>query len=287
MEAILTEFQSWFTPENLKLWMGAFLIFVVGLVVSSFLSRGVARLLGRNAGDQHVAVLRRVVFYGLFVGTVALVFSYLGFDLTVLLGAAGVLTVAIGFASQTSASNVISGLFLLGERPFVVGDILQIGETTGEVVSIDLLAVKLRTFDNLSVRVPNESLLKTNFTNLTHYPIRRYDLQLRFELGEDLERARKILFEVADANPICLDEPRPLFIFQGFGDSWLNVQFSVWTTTGNFLALRNEIVSQIKPALERANIDMPVPRRMLSGDSLNSPVIVEVSGDRRARNSED
>ena len=82
--------------------------------------------------------------------------------------AAGLLTVALGFAAQTSASNLISGLFLLGERPFVVGDVIRLASgITGEVVGIDLLSVKIRTFDNLLVRVPNETLLKSELTNLT------------------------------------------------------------------------------------------------------------------------
>ncbi len=269
--------------ETLQSWIGAFLILVVGLILSSLLSRGIARFLGRTAGDQHVAVLRRIVFYGLALVTIGMVLTHLGFDLTVLLGAAGVLTVAIGFASQTSASNVISGLFLLGERPFVVGDVLRIDQITGEVVSIDLLSVKLRTFDNLSVRVPNETLLKTNFTNLTHYPIRRYDLQLRFELDEDLNRVEEALFAVADSNPLCLDEPRPLFIFQGFGDSWLNVQFSVWASTKNYLEIRAEIIKEIKAAFENEGIESPLPRRVISGIGADSAVILDISQDGRPR----
>jgi hypothetical protein len=83
-----------------------------------------------------------------------------GLKLGVLPGAAGILTVAIGFASQTSASNLISGLFVIAERPFVVGDIIRVAETTGEVLSVDLLSVKIRTFDNLYVRIPNEGIIR-------------------------------------------------------------------------------------------------------------------------------
>ena len=78
----------------------------------------------------------------------------LGFSLGVLVGTAGILTVAIGFASQTSMSNLISGLFLIGEQSFAVGDIIKIDQITGVVLSIDLLSTKLRTFDNTYVRLP-------------------------------------------------------------------------------------------------------------------------------------
>ena len=137
----------------------------------------------------------------------------LGFSLAVIMGAAGVLTVALGFASQTTASNLISGLFLIGERSFEIGDLIRVGTTTGEVLSIDALSVKLRTFDNLFVRIPNESLIKSEVTTLTRFPIRRLDLLLGVAYKEDIGRVQKVLTEVADRNPLCLDEPPPLFIF--------------------------------------------------------------------------
>ncbi|MEZ4461280.1 MAG: mechanosensitive ion channel [bacterium] len=81
---------------------------------------------------------------------------------------------------------MISGLFLLGERPFVVGDTLQINDTVGEVVSIDLLSVTIRTFDNLAVRVPNETLLKTTFSEPDAFlPIRPLDILLGVAYRED------------------------------------------------------------------------------------------------------
>src|SRR5690606_3033117 len=129
----------------------------------------------------------------------------LGFSLSVLLGAAGVLSVALGFASQTSASNLISGLFLIGEQPFQLGDTIKVGNTTGEVLSIDLLSVKLRTFDNLYVRIPNESLIKSEMTNLTRFPIRRFDLLIGVAYKENISQVRQIMQNVADNNPLCMD----------------------------------------------------------------------------------
>lgn len=267
MESLVSNLNAWVSDIEVVLVVRAILIGVVGLGLSKLIAMGFARTAGKSAGKQHQAVLQRIAYYVCVVVTIAFVLRHLGFDLTVLLGAAGVLTVAIGFASQTSASNIISGLFLLGERPFVVGDIIRVETTTGTVVSIDLLAVKLRTFDNLSVRVPNETLLKSTFTNLTHYPIRRYDLQLKLGFDEDLDRVQDVLIAVAEANPICLDEPQPLLIFQGFGDSWLNVQFSVWSATENFLELRNSISADAKRALQDNGFEIPIPRRSIRDES--------------------
>ncbi|NNE35719.1 MAG: mechanosensitive ion channel family protein, partial [Rhodothermales bacterium] len=226
---------------------------------------------------QHqVLIFKRFAFYiilGIFVAS-ALV--EIGFDVRVLLGTAGILTVAIGFASQTSASNFISGLFLLGENPFSVGDVIRIGTTTGEVLSVDLLSVKLRTFDNLFVRVPNEQLIKTEITNLTRFPIRRIDLQLSIAYKDDMRKAIDVLSGVAAANKLCLNEPEPLFIFQSFGDSGLQFQYSVWAKRENFLDLRNSIQIEIKEAFDREGIEIPFPHRTLYVGTATDPFPVRV-----------
>jgi small-conductance mechanosensitive channel len=193
------------------------------------------------------------------------------------LGAAGVFSVAIGFASQTSASNLISGLFLLAERSFAVGDIIKVGDTTGEVLSIDLLSVKIRTFENLYVRIPNETLVKNQTTTLTKFPIRRIDLQIGIAYKENIERVRKLLMEVADKNVLCLDEPKPLFIFLGYGDSSLNIQLSVWAKKENFLDLRNSIYEEIKEAFDENGIEIPFPHITLYAGSVTDPFPVLLS----------
>jgi small-conductance mechanosensitive channel len=194
----------------------------------------------------------------------------------VLLGAAGIATVAIGFASQTSASNLISGLFLISERPFVIGEVIRVADTTGEVISIDLLSVKLRTFDNLFVRVPNESLIKAQITNLSRFPIRRYDLQLGVAYKENIGKVRDVLVAVADRNPLCLQEPKPQIIFQGFGDSSVNLQFSVWAARENYLLLRNSMAEEVKEAFDGADIEIPFPHRTLYAGSRTEPLPVAI-----------
>lgn len=249
---------------------------VVGLLVASVLGRLLARVIRGRGRQQTALVVRRLTFYLLAVIAFVSALTVLGVDLTVLLGAAGVLTVALGFAAQTSASNLISGFFLMGERPFVVGDVIRVGETTGEVISIDMMSAKLRTFDNLLVRVPNETLLKSEIINLTHFPIRRVDVMVGVAYKEDIARVRAVLEEEADAEPMCLDEPAPLFIFLGYGDSSIDIQFSVWATRENFVELRNTIKLRIKEAFDREGIEIPFPHRTLYTGSVTEPFPVRV-----------
>ncbi|WP_251951494.1 mechanosensitive ion channel family protein [Salinibacter ruber] len=256
----------------------ALLKILVGLALGRLAGNGLARLFAEEDA-QRAMILRRGALYGIAGLFTASALMELGFDLSVLLGAAGILTVAIGFASQTSASNVISGLFLLGERPFAVGDVIRVNGTTGEVLSVDLLSVKLRTFDNLFVRIPNETMIKSEVTNLRRFPIRRIDLQVGVAYKEDLREVREVLMEVADRNPLCLEEPTPLIIFQGYGDSSINHQFSVWAKTEHFLDLRNSIPVEIKEAFDEHDIEIPFPHRTLYTGSETTPFPVQQAGE--------
>lgn len=267
--------QTFVTSEAFLAAIRAAVYLLVGLLLARLLSRGLARALEDKLDAQQVMLTRRISFYLIVLLVLASALRELGFDLTVLLGAAGILTVALGFASQTSASNLISGLFLIGERPFSVGDVIKVGDATGEVLSIDPLSVKLRTFDNLMVRVPNETLVKTQLTNLSRFPIRRLDMQIGVGYRTDLKQLRDVLMGVAERNPVCLEEPKPLFIFLEYGDSALKIQLSVWARREKFLDLRNSMHEGVKAALDEAGIDIPFPQRTL-GSLDGSPLPVRI-----------
>lgn len=257
----------------------ATLVIVAGFVVAQLISRTVKKLTAKQFTPHQSMLINRVLYWlilGLFLASAL---RQLGFNLGVVLSAAGVLSVAIGFASQTSASNLISGLFLVSEKPFQLGDVIKVGNTTGEVLSIDLLSVKLRTFDNLFVRIPNESLIKSEMTNMTRFPIRRFDLQVGVAYREDISKVREVLTDVAARNTLCLDEPEPLFVFNGFGESSLNIQLSVWAKRENFLKLRNTMQEQVKIAFDEAGIEIPFPHRSLYAGSQTTPFPVRIVAD--------
>ena len=274
--------QAWLggllSGEQLVAFVRAAVTLAVGLVLAAAAARLVRHVATARVGAQHAQTVARLAFYVLAAVVLLTALQRAGLDVSVLLGAAGILTVAIGFASQTSASNIISGIFLLGERPFVAGDIITAGGQTGEIVSVDLLSVTMRTFDNLAVRIPNETLLKSQFTTLTRYPIRRLDVAVGVAYKEDLPRVFGVLKKVADDNPLCLDEPVPLLIFLGFGDSSLDIQFSVWSARERFLELRNSIYPEIKRAFDEVGIEIPFPHRSLYTGAATEPFPVRLVG---------
>lgn len=261
---------QWLQSEQIGHIIKASILLLAGFICASMASRAVSRFFSKNFSQHHIVLFKRLLYWLIVALFVASALKQLGFSLSVLLGAAGVLSVALGFASQTSASNLISGLFLIGEQPFKLGDTIKVGNTTGEVLSIDLLSVKLRTFDNLFVRIPNETLIKSEVTNLTRFPIRRFDLLLGVAYKEQIATVRKILLDVADKNPLCLDEPNPMFLFLGFGDSALNIQFSVWSKRENFRDLRNSLQEEVKLAFDKAGVEIPFPQRTVHFNQINN-----------------
>ena len=276
MNEIIEHAINWLTGPQAFSMARALLLVLFGIVFARLVSRGVNRLFASRLDSHESMLATRISYYLILALFLISAMRELGFSLNVLLGAAGILTVAVGFASQTSASNLISGMFLLVERPFSIGDIIKIGNTTGEVLNIDLLSVKLRTFDNLFVRIPNETLIKSEITTLTRFPIRRFDLQMGVAYKEDIEHVKTVLSEVAEANPLCLEEPKPLFIHQGFGESSVNFQFSVWAKRENFLDLRNSIQIEIQEAFNKAGIEIPFPHRTIYTGSQTTPFPIQI-----------
>jgi small-conductance mechanosensitive channel len=239
---------------------------VAGVVLSRAARFAVKRSLPTLEPGQQM-LLARIVGYTVLVLFVISALRQFGFDFAVLLGAAGIVTVAVGFASQTSASNLISGLFLILERAVQPGDVVTVGGRTGEVISVDLLSTKLRTFDNLLVRIPNETMVKSEIVSLNRFPIRRVDLRVGVGYASDLGLVQTTLMEVATRNPLCLDEPAPLLIADGFGDSSIDYLFAVWAKSENWLTLRNSITREVKEAFDAAGIEIPFPQRTLQPGS--------------------
>jgi len=254
----------------------ALILVIIGFAVSRLVSASIMRAVRRYLDAQQGMLLRKVIYYLLLSLFVVSALREMGFSLGALLGAAGVFTVAIGFASQTSASNLISGIFLIGERSFQIGDFIKVEDTAGEVLSIDLLSVKLRTLDNLHVRIPNETMIKSEVTNLTKFPIRRVDLKVGVAYKEDIGKVRRVLLSVADKNPLCLEEPKPRFYFLGFGDSSLDLQFSVWVKKENFLDLRTSMHEEIKAAFDREGIEIPFPHLSIYTGSVTEPMPIAI-----------
>ena len=160
-------------------------------------------------------------------------------------------------------SNIISGLFLISEKPFGVGDVIRIGTTNGIIQSIDLLSIKIRTFDNLFVRIPNEKILSSEVTNITRFPIRRMDIVFQVDYDQNLNKVHELLARIARDNPWSLDEPVPVILFSDFKESGIEVLFGLWFAKSDFMDLKNSIMKDISSQFATKGVRFAHPNRLV------------------------
>jgi small-conductance mechanosensitive channel len=265
-----------FASGNIAVFLRIMVLVCVGFPLVYFLSVFTGRATRKKLSPQANMILRKGIFYLGILSIVISILYQLGYTLMAVLGAAGIAGIVIGFASQTSISNIISGIFLISEQPFQVGDLIKVGETKGVVLSIDLLSIKLRTFDNQLIRIPNENLIKNELSNITRFPIRRLDIEIGVAYKEDVGRVQRILKDIAEKNTYCLDEPEPLILFKNFGDSALEFLFAVWCVKNDYLILRQKIMQEIKERFDAEGIEIPFPHRTLYAGSVTEPFPVRI-----------
>ncbi|RLC31423.1 MAG: mechanosensitive ion channel family protein [Deltaproteobacteria bacterium] len=262
--------------EHTGLVLRLFVVLIAGGFFIMWLSGLVRRSVSKKFSAQAGLIVSKAVLYTGVALLLITVLRELGFNLSTLLGAAGIVGIAIGFAAQTSVSNIISGLFLIAEKPFRIDDVISVGNTTGIVLSIDMLSVKLKTFDNKFVRIPNETLIKSELTNITRFPIRRVDIPVGIAYRENIGRVRKILINIAQKEPLCLHEPEPVVVVTGFGSSSVDLLLLAWSATDNWLKAKNVLIEEIKRRFDKEGIEIPFPHISLYTGSETEPFPVEV-----------
>lgn len=270
--------EAFISEEFLATLLQLAIIFVAGLPLIFILRRWARSFFTKKYASHYGMLAGKVVFYTGIVILIIMVMGQLGFSLAPLLGAAGILGIALGFASQTSVSNIISGLFLIAEQPFMVDDIITINTTTGTVLSIDMLSVKLRTFDNRFVRIPNEMIIKQEVINLTKFPIRRFNANVSVAYKEDISRVREVLLDVAEKNEYALSEPKPMVVFDMFGASSIDLLLLVWAPKHEFIFLKNSINEEVKARLDKEDIEIPFPHVSLYSGEASKSIPIEFVG---------
>ncbi|MBI2335665.1 MAG: mechanosensitive ion channel family protein [Deltaproteobacteria bacterium] len=242
-----SEIIKYLYPPHLANLLRVGAILLAGLLILFVLRRSLKWVYPYLTRHQSM-LLNRAITYTIVLITLAMVLNQLGISLAVLLGTAGILTLALSLAAQTSLAHFISGIFLIGERAFSVGDVIEVEGVTGEVLSIDLLSVKLKTGGNLFVRIPNETLLKSKIANLTHFRIRAIEIKLRFSFSENIEKISNLISEIIQNNSLCLPEPKPTIILSDLKNGILEIDLLVSTKKENFLQAKNQLIESFQKA---------------------------------------
>lgn len=200
-----------------------------------------------------------VVFIGLIV-----ILQSTGVDLSSLTVLAGALGIGVGFGLQNIAGNLVSGLIILFERPIKVGDRIEVGTITGDVLRISLRSTVVRTNDNIDIIVPNSEFIMSRVINWSYTD---RDVRFSFPVGVsynvDPEAVIGILKEVAGEHPGVLKDPEPEVVFEEFGESSLNFVLRVWSREyiTRPMSLRSELNISIMKKFKEHGIEVPFPQR--------------------------
>ncbi|MBN1986269.1 MAG: mechanosensitive ion channel family protein [Prolixibacteraceae bacterium] len=265
------EWSEYFSAQTLEKVIRFALIFIIGLIIIYTLAYLVKKFMPAKWSQQRKMIINRFVQYSGFAILFFILVSEFDINLTAIFGAAGIIGIIIGVASQTSIGNIVSGFFLVSEKSFEIGDVIRIGDKSGVVYSIDLLSIKIKTFDNLLLRIPNQTVISTELTNITRFPIRRLDFNVSVAYKEDLKKVKSVLEKVAKNNPLSLDEPEPLITFKDFGDSGITILLGIWFEKTNYLAVKNSIFQEIKEAFDAEGIEIPFPHVSLYTGEATKP----------------
>jgi small-conductance mechanosensitive channel len=244
---------------------------IIILLVFVFVSRGLRKLLKSRVFDKYEVdegiqlVILKLTHYLLVGLGVIIAVQSIGLNLTSLAVVFGLLSVGIGFGLQNVASNFVSGLIILFERPIKIGDRITIGEVWGDVENISLRATLVRTIDNITIIVPNSEFISSKVINWSHGdPKVRVHIPVGVAYGSDVPLVTESLLEVAQNHPDVMKDPAPRVWFTEFGNSSLNFELLVWTLDPK---KRLDVISELNKGIDdifrKNKIQIPFPQRDL------------------------
>src|SRR6267142_471298 len=225
------------------------------------------RLLAQSGLDRSLQyAIAQVVSNIVLVVGIFIVLENTGIHLAALAVFAGAVGVGVGFGLQNIASNFISGLVILAERPITIGDRVEVAGITGQVQQIRARSTVIRTNDNITMIVPNTKFIDSPVTNWTYGDPRvRFRIPVGIAYGSDMQKTREALLAAAHENPDTLKDPEPSVFLEKFGDNSIDFQLVVWSS--EMSARPSRYRSDLNFAIERkfleAKIEMPFPQRDL------------------------
>ncbi len=237
-----------------------------------FIAAGLRERIDLQRGTSEA--VSRLAHYAILTAGFLLALGASGIDLTKFNVLAGGLGVGVAFGMQNIVNNFVSGLILLFERPFHVGDKVTVGATSGEVADVGIRASVIRTWDGADVIIPNASLILGEVTNWTLSDDRRRgELRVGVAYGTDTARVIGALTETALGHPDVLRDPAPTVHFTGFGDSSLEFILRFWTKLEVHLETASQLHEAVYHRLARDGVEIPFPQREIRIRPANLPEV--------------
>jgi small conductance mechanosensitive channel len=268
-----------FLERGLQALAAFLLLYVIYRLLSKALFRVLDRAESIEPGLQSVLLKTFRVVMLVFIGTIVL--DQLGVNVAVLIGGLSIAGIIAGFAARDSLENFISGVTILVDKPFRVGDYIVIEDEYGQVDEITLRSTRIRTVRNEIVVLPNSQMITQRVVNHTKRNVLRIDIELGIAYKEYPEEAREVLLPLTADDDRILSEPSPTVVVTGMGDSSVDMALRFYVRDpSQEVPIRWEYTEKVREALREADIEIPFPHRQLfldeakafEGTKLLSPV---------------
>ena len=267
MDEIWNRLAALFSPARIGSYLAelvpnvvaAIAAFAVVYVFYKLVDRGLKALLVRSELDNTAqAFIRTVVRYGMMTFAVVTALAQVGVDVSSVIASLGVAGLTIGFAAKDVLSNLISGLFIFWDRPFVVGDLVEIGGRYGRVEEITMRSTRVVTVDGKMLAIPNAEVVSGTVASYTNAPHLRIDIDFTVGVEEDLGRVRGVALGIVDVDDERFREESTSVVVTALNDYNVAMQFRVWLIDErNHIPVRFDLREKLFEALRAAEVNMP------------------------------
>lgn len=266
-ENILNRLIEIFAPEALGVKIGdAIAGLIVGLVVAAVfillerIIRRVSKPLIKKTGLDETAqsFVSTIIRYSVILIGILTALSAIGINIDSLLASIGIAGVTIGFAARDAFSNLISGLLIFLDRPFVIGDLVEVGENYGYVDQITLRSTRIITSDGKMLAVPNNEMINQTVSSYTNFPHLRLDINVTIGVNEDIKHVRSLLLELVHGDKNYLEDPEPRVVVSSLNDYNIAMQLQVWLKNEReHVEMRSNLREKVYHKLSQAQVEMP------------------------------
>lgn len=245
------------------------IIWLIGAVLGGFAANKISnylieRSIRKKGGDMHAVVTsKKISAYVIYSLTLVVIMGIFGLPLTALASAVGLIGLGVSFALKDMIANFISGLMILINRPFKIGDQITVGGESGTVKDIQIRATAVKTYDGRKVIVPNSTLYNDTVINNTAYDERRFEVVVGVGYDDDIEKAKDLAMETLEEAEGVDAEPEPQVLVNELGGSSVDLKLRGWTkpSKANMVKSASEVTQIVKEKYDEAGIDIPYPIR--------------------------
>ena len=238
-------------------------IMIVGVIVAKIASIFFKKYFAANLEGDVAKNLNKAIYYGIIIISLLAVTTSQGIDLSGLMVAGGIFGIVIGFATQSVVSNLISGIFLMFDRPAKTGDLIEIpaNKIYGRLMDITIFSTRIKLFDGSIMRVPNQTVFTSEIRNVSGTEVRRIEGVVGIAYKENIDHAISEIKKSVATLPYVLAEPEPAVWVEQLADSGVNLRVLTWLPRDDWDYVGPVLMKKVKEALDGAGIEIPFPQR--------------------------